>query len=95
MQFISVRELRSKSAKIWRELARRKELILTSNGHPIAFLCPVSEEKLEETLAAIRKARAIQAVFAMQSKAVEEGRDRLRPHEIEEEIKAVRQKRSR
>ena len=48
MRFVSVRELRGKSAAIWKELAEEKDLVVTSNGKPIALLSATSEELLEE-----------------------------------------------
>ena len=38
MRFITIRDLRSKSAQIQRELPKEKEMVLTSNGKPIAIL---------------------------------------------------------
>jgi len=32
MKFLSVRDLRSQSAKIWKELPAEKEMVITSNG---------------------------------------------------------------
>ncbi len=95
MQFISVRDLRGKSAEIWKRLKRMKELIITSNGKPIAILSPTSEETLEESLGAIRTARAITAVEAMQTKSVKEGRDKVSLEEINREIETVRKAHSK
>ena len=36
MEFITVRELRTRSGQIWDKLRQRRDLILTSNGKPIA-----------------------------------------------------------
>jgi len=90
MRFVSIRDLRGKSAQIWRYLAKDREIILTSNGRPIAVLSAVSEGTLEESLAALRRARAMTAVEAMQSRSISGGRDRTTPEEIEAEIRAVR-----
>ena len=38
MRFVSVRELRGQSAAVWKALAKEKDLIVTSNGKPIALL---------------------------------------------------------
>lgn len=38
MRLVSVRELRGRSAAIWKELAEEKDLVITSNGKPIALL---------------------------------------------------------
>ena len=56
MRFVSVRELRGKSAAIWRELAQEQEMVITSNGKPIALLAATSEELLEESLDTLRSA---------------------------------------
>lgn len=95
MRFVSVRDLRGKSAEIWRRVSAEKDLVVTSNGRPIAILSTVSERNLEESLAAIRQARAIQAVESMQRSSVEAGRDRLSSKLIDAEIKAVRKARAR
>ena len=47
MKFITVRELRGRSGQVWNKLARERDMILTSNGKPIAILSAVSEETLE------------------------------------------------
>jgi prevent-host-death family protein len=95
MRFVSVRDLRGKSAEVWRRVNREHDVIITSNGRPIAILSTVSEETLEESLAAIRQARAIQAVESMQRSSVESGRDRLSSEAINAEIHATRRARAR
>lgn len=95
MRFVSVRELRGKSAAIWKALAAEKDLVVTSNGKPIALLSATSEEMLEESLVAVRRARALAAVTAMQQASVKAGTDRLSPKEVEAEIAAVRKGRGR
>ncbi len=95
MQFISVRDLRGKSAQIWKRLKQTRELVITSNGKPIAILSPTSEETLEESLNAIRTARAIEAVEAIQTQSVKTGRDKVTLEEINREIEAVRRARSK
>jgi antitoxin (DNA-binding transcriptional repressor) of toxin-antitoxin stability system len=95
MRFVSVRELRGKSAAIWKELAAEKDLVVTSRGKPIALLSATSEEMLEESLIAVRRARALAAVTAMQQASVKAGADRLSMQDIEAEIAAVRKGRSR
>lgn len=93
MRFVSVRDLRSKSAQVWGQLKDEKELVITSNGKPIAILSAVSPELLEKSLDAIRTARAMMAVELMQQQSVERGLDRLTLDEINAEIEAVRQNR--
>ncbi len=93
MRFVSVRDLRSKSAQVWGQLAEEKELVVTSNGKPIAILSAVLEGQLEETLAAIRRARAMAAVDAMQQRALKMGLDAMTLEEINAIIEEVRRER--
>ena len=95
MKFITVRDLRGRSGQVWTTLAREREIILTSNGKPIAILSAVSEDTLEESLTAVRRARAVAAVEKMQRQSVQAGTDKLSPTEIAAEIRAVRKARHR
>ena len=95
MKFLSVRDLRGKSAEIWKRLPGEREMIITNNGRPIAILAAVNESNLEESLAAFRQARAVEAVASLQRRSVEQGTDKISMGEVEEQIKAVRRKRAR
>ena len=95
MRFISVRDLRGKSAQIWKRLAKLKEMVITSNGKPIAIISATSEDTLEESLSAIRTARAISAVEAIQLKSVETGKDGISLEAVNAEIQAERKARSK
>lgn len=92
MRFVSVRELNTKPREIWEKI-RDGEMVVTSNGKPIALLSPVTEETLEKTLRAIRRSRALMALEELQNKSIESGLDRLADSEIDSEIKAVRKNR--
>lgn len=94
MKFLSVRDLRSKSAQVWQELPAERELIITSNGRPIAILAAISEANLEESLAAFRQARAVEAVASLQRRSAVQGTSNITADEINAEIRAVRQSRS-
>ena len=93
MRFVSVRDLRGKGAEIWRRLANEKEIVVTSNGRPIAVLSSVSEENLEDSLTTIRRSRAMTAVSNMQLESVAAGLDKMTMEEINEEIRSVRKRR--
>jgi len=95
MKFISVRDLRGKSAQVWKELPQEREMIITSNGRPIAIIAAISDSNLEESLSAFRQARAVEAVASLQRRSVEMGNDKITMDEIDAEIKAVRKKRAR
>ncbi len=95
MKFVSVRDLRGKSADIWRELPDEREMVITSNGRPVAILAAVNESNLEESLAAFRRARAIDAVASLQRRSVASAAAELSADEIDAEIAAVRTARRR
>lgn len=95
VKFLSVRELRSESAKVWKELADEREMVITSNGRPIAILASVDEDSVEESLRAFRRARAIEAALQLQGASLEAGRDATTMDEIAAEIAAVRAGRHR
>lgn len=90
MRFVTVRDLRGRPGEIWRELAESGELVITSNGKPIAILTATSEDRLEKSLAAIRGATAVRAVAELQKRAIKMGANRLTSPQIEAEIKASR-----
>jgi antitoxin (DNA-binding transcriptional repressor) of toxin-antitoxin stability system len=95
MKFLSVRELRANSARVWGELPEQKEMVITSNGHPIAVLSAVSETNLEHSLAAFRQVRATEAATSIQRRSVEKGTDRITMDQITAEIRTVRKKRAK
>jgi len=95
MKFLSVRDLRGKSAQVWKELPEEREMVVTSNGRPIAILAAITEANLEESLSAFRQARAVEAVVSLQRRSIQQGISKISMDEINEEIKAVRKKRTR
>ena len=90
MKFVTIRDFRARSGQIQKDLPKYNELILTSNGKPIAIMAAVTEATLEESLSAIRRARAIAAVMKLQLQSVRSGKYAMRASEIDQEIKAVR-----
>jgi antitoxin (DNA-binding transcriptional repressor) of toxin-antitoxin stability system len=90
MEFVSVRELRIQPGEVWKKLSRAGELVVTSNGRPVALLSGVTEATLERTLTALRRARAQVAVSQMRASAQARGVDRMTAPEIEAEIAAAR-----
>lgn len=94
MRFLSVRDLRGKSAEVWKELPEEREMVVTSNGRPVAILAAVDESNFEESLSAFRRARAVEAVAGLQHQSVERGTDKIAMDEINMEIRAVRRKRT-
>jgi antitoxin (DNA-binding transcriptional repressor) of toxin-antitoxin stability system len=95
MRFVAVRDLRLKPGQVWERLDREREIILTSNGKPIALLTRVNDEDFEKTIAAVRRARALMAMEEMQRASLAAGKNRISDAEIEAEIKATRRSRVR
>jgi antitoxin (DNA-binding transcriptional repressor) of toxin-antitoxin stability system len=94
MRFISVRDLSTKPKEIWSKI-KEEEVVITSNGKPIALLSGVTEETLEKTIRTIRRSRALIALEEMQKKSIELGLDKWTDSQIEFEIRAVRKNRRR
>ncbi len=94
MRFISVRDLNTKPKEIWSKI-KDEEVVITSNGKPIALLSGVTEETLEKTVRSIRRSRALIALEEMQKRSIESGLDKLTESQIESEIQAVRKSRRR
>ena len=94
MRFVSVRDLSTKPKEIWNKI-KEEEVVITSNGKPIALLSGVTEETLEKTIRTIRRSRALVAIEDMQKTSIELGLDKLADSQIESEIQAVRKSRRR
>ncbi len=90
MKFITVRDIRTSPAQIWKQLPIEQEMVITNNGKPIALLTPLSDRTLEDTIKAVRKAKAINAVRIMQETSINNGNSQLSYNEIEKEIKESR-----
>ena len=95
MKFLSVRDLKTKSSQVWKDLPVQKEMIVTSNGRPIALLSSINENNLEQVLTAFRHARATNAVATLQYESTQKGTDKISMDEIDAEIGAVRSKRKK
>lgn len=93
MKFITVRDIRTTPAEIWRRLPEEQEIVITNNGKPIALLTPLTDETLEETLESVRTARAQNALRQVRRQARENGLDSMTMDEIQAEIDAYRTER--
>jgi antitoxin (DNA-binding transcriptional repressor) of toxin-antitoxin stability system len=91
MNFISVKEFRINPGKIWNQLKNDKDIVVTSNGKPIAILNPIYDNDIEVTLEILQRFRALKAVEDLQAEAVKTGLDKMSDKEIDQIIKKVRQ----
>lgn len=90
MDFISVRELRTRSAAVWQALETQRRMVVTSNGRPIAFLIGTSPETFDSTLETLRQAESLQAIESVRQSARETGAADVSLEEINAEVAAVR-----
>jgi prevent-host-death family protein len=89
-KMITVRTLREQLGEVWDALESSGEVVVTSNGKPIAVITPTSENSLEQDLRAIRQAKAAVALGTLQTQAVRNGTSSMTAAEIDAEIQAVR-----
>ena len=73
MNFYSVRDLRTTQKAIWENLEKDGEVVITNNGKPSALLFDISDGDLEETLKAVRQAKAMLAFNSMRDQAAARG----------------------
>ena len=95
MKFLSVRDLKTKSSQVWKDLPEQKEMVVTSNGRPIALLSTINENNLEQVLTAFRRARATNALASIQYDSIQKGTDIISMDEINSEMGVIRSKRKK
>ncbi|GBE00071.1 phd_YefM [bacterium BMS3Abin07] len=95
MKFLTVRELKQKTSEIWKLVKEGEDLIITSNGKPVALLTGVSEDSLEDDLETLSRAKALKALEKIHRESLKKGTHRLSRKSIEKEISAVRLNRRR
>jgi prevent-host-death family protein len=93
MDFVTVRELRAESAKVWEKLEAGEEVVITRNGKPFALLVHTEPSELEEQLRALRWAHFDRLLAEQHKRAVESGLDKMTQEEIDAEIAAARRER--
>ena len=90
MKFIPSRDLRIRPGEVWKRLRAERELVITSNGRPVAVMIPVRDDNLAQTIQTMRRARLQETIRQMQRESVRKGLDRLTMAEIDEEIRRAR-----
>lgn len=88
MNFYTVRDLRTTPKSIWDNLSSGEEVVITNNGRPAALMLDIADGSFEETIKAVRQAKAMIAFNSMRSKAAAQGF--MSDADIEEEIAAMR-----
>ncbi len=88
MNFYTVRDLRTSPKNIWENLSADGEVVITNNGKPTAIMIDITDGNFEETIKAVRQAKAMIAFNSMRQKASKDGY--MTEEEIEAEISAAR-----
>jgi prevent-host-death family protein len=92
MRYVTVRDLNTKPKEVW-DKVKEADVVITSNGKPIAILTGADESNLDARLQALRRSRALMAMEEMQKTAASKGLDRWPEKRIEAEIRDVRKSR--
>jgi antitoxin (DNA-binding transcriptional repressor) of toxin-antitoxin stability system len=93
MKFISIRDLRSDTAGLRRDLQADREIVVTANGRPIAIMTRVDPDTVEQEILAIRRARVRSALSRMRNRARSEGLDGLTMDQIDDIVARARRDR--
>ena len=62
MDFISIGQIRTDSAKVWDKIAAGQELVILRKGKPIAIMVAAQPCEIESKLLALRAARFVAAL---------------------------------
>ena len=73
MTFYTVRDLRTDSRAMWEKLSSGDEIVITNNGKPSAIMIDIPEGEFDETVQAVRQAKAMIAFNSMRRKAAKAG----------------------
>lgn len=93
MDFVTTKELRAESGKVWAKLEAGEDIVITRNGKPFALMVHTEPARLEEDLRNIRADRFADNVRKMQQRSVEQGLDKMSMEEIDAEIALARKER--
>jgi len=93
MDFVSARELRSESAKVWEKVRAGEEMVVTRNGRPFALIVHVEPNEIEEKLHALRWSRFNRLLADQHKRSRDSGLDSTDMDAIDAEIAAVRKAR--
>lgn len=93
MDFVTTKELRAESGKVWAKLEAGEDIVIMRNGKPFALMVHTEPSRLEEDLRAIRAERFADNVRKLQQRSVEQGLDQMTMEEIGTEIALARKER--
>lgn len=89
MKFCTAQELETLSQILLDDLAAGEEVVVTKNGRPAALMLNITDGNFEDTVRAVRQAKAMMAFEALRKQAAQQGF--YTREEIDSEIRAVRE----
>ena len=93
MQFMTVREFRSNTAKVWRKLNREKHMVITNRGEPVAILTATDGRRVGDTILQIQRQEALAAIRRIREGAQRRGLSNMTMDEIDADIAEYRRAR--
>jgi antitoxin (DNA-binding transcriptional repressor) of toxin-antitoxin stability system len=90
---MTLRDLRTKTTLLRKELSADNEMIVTANGRPFAAIVPIHPDEMEEEVRALRLARFGVLVDRIQARSKAAGLDKMTMEEIDAVIARVRRER--
>lgn len=88
---VSIREVQTEPDRVWAQLRESQNLVVTSEGRPLALLVNLETDDPEEVVASLRLLRARKAVERMRNAAAKRGLTEMTLDEINREIAVSRQ----
>src|SRR5512133_2059142 len=92
MRYVSVRDLNTKPKEVW-DKVKEADVVITSNGKPIAILTGADESNLDDRLRALRRSRALMAMEEMQILPAAKVLDRWPEKRMGDKYRAARKSR--
>lgn len=93
MDFVTTKELRAESGKVWAKLEAGEDIVITRNGKPFALMVHTEAAELEDNLRSLRTAKFRRLLDEQHKRSVAMGLDKMTLDEINAEIAAARQER--
>jgi antitoxin (DNA-binding transcriptional repressor) of toxin-antitoxin stability system len=91
MDFVTTKELRAESGKIWAKLEAGEDIVITRNGKPFALMVHTEASDLEDNLRSLKAARFTRLLAEQHKRSIAMGLDKMTMEEINAEIAAARQ----
>ena len=73
MKFIPSRDLRLRTAKVFEDLKKEGEIVVTQNGLPVALMIPINESSLNETINSWKSIKLKNTVRYLRESAINKG----------------------